>query len=372
VSVIVPAYNEGRVILKTVTSLLAQRYAGAFEIIVVDDGSGDNTYQLVHDAYADSRTVSVYRKENGGKASALNFGLARSRYDIVIALDADTIFAPDTMDELVQPLADPRVGAVAGNAKVGNRINLVTRWQALEYVTSQNLDRRAFSLLDGITVVPGAVGAWRRALVETVGGFRSDTLAEDQDLTLAIRRAGHSIAYADGAIGYTEAPDTFGALAKQRFRWSFGTLQCAWKYRSALFDRRYGTLGFAALPNTWLFQLLLPAISPLADLAFVYSLLSIALTRSEHGNTFAMASMAHVFTYYAIFLLVDWLAAAVAFLMEPGEDKSLTWLILIQRFAYRQLMYWVVVRSFKAAFVGRVVGWGKLDRKATVQLPVAS
>jgi len=372
VSIVVPAYNEGPVILKTVTSLLAQRYSGPFEIIVVDDGSSDNTYQLVHDAYADSRVVSAYRKENGGKASALNFGLERARYDIVIALDADTIFARDTMDELVQPLADPAVGAVAGNAKVGNRVNLVTRWQALEYVTSQNLDRRAFSLLNGITVVPGAVGAWRRALVESAGGFRSDTLAEDQDLTLAIRRAGHSIAYADGAIGYTEAPDTFGALAKQRFRWSFGTLQCAWKYRSTLFNRRYGTLGFAALPNTWLFQLLLPAISPLADLAFVYSLVSIALTRSEHGNTFAMASMAHVFTYYAVFLLVDWLAAAIAFLMEPGEDKSLTWLILIQRFAYRQLMYWVVVRSFKAAFVGRVVGWGKLERKATVQLPVAS
>ena len=185
---------------------------------------------------------------------------------------------------------------------------------------------------------------------------------------MAIRRAGHSIAYADGAIGYTEAPDTFRALAKQRFRWSFGTLQCAWKYRSTMFNARYGSLGFAALPNTWLFQLLLPALSPLADLAFVYSLLSIALTRSEHGNTFAMASMAHVFTYYAVFLLVDWLAAAIAFLMEPGEDKSLTWLILIQRFAYRQLMYWVVVRSFKAAFVGRFVGWGKLERKATVQI----
>jgi peptidoglycan-N-acetylglucosamine deacetylase len=264
------------------------------------------------------------------------------------------------------------LGAVAGNAKVGNRVNLVTRWQALEYVTSQNLDRRAFSLLDGIIVVPGAVGAWRKSLVEAVGGFRADTLAEDQDLTLAIRQAGHSIAYADGAIGYTEAPDSFGALAKQRFRWSFGTLQCAWKYRQTLFRGRYGSLGWAALPNTWLFQLLLPAISPLADLMFAYSLISIGLTRYQHGSTYALTSLAHVFTYYAVFLLVDWLAAALAFLMEPGEDKSLTWLILIQRFAYRQLMYWVVVRSFKAAIQGRVVGWGKLERKATAQLPVAT
>ncbi len=372
VSIVVPAYNEGKVILKTIGSLVTQRYAGPLEVIVVDDGSADNTYQLVRDAYPDGRVVSVYRKENGGKASALNFGLARARYDVVVALDADTLFAPDTIDELVQPLADPTVGAVAGNAKVGNRVNLVTRWQALEYVTSQNLDRRAFSLLDGITVVPGAVGAWRKSLVQSAGGFRADTLAEDQDLTLSIRERGHSIAYADGAIGYTEAPDSLRTLARQRFRWSFGTLQCAWKYRHTLLRPRYGTLGWAALPNTWLFQLLLPAISPLADLAFVYSLVSILLTRYYHGTTYAMTSMAHVFTYYAIFLLVDWLAAAVAFLMEPGEDKSLTWLILIQRFAYRQLMYWVVVRSFMAAIQGRVVGWGKLERKATVRLPVAS
>ncbi len=372
VTVIVPAYNEGKVILKTIASLLSQRYGGTIEIIIVDDGSADNTYQIVRESYADSRAVSVYRKENGGKASALNAGLARAKAEFIIALDADTIFAPDTVAELVEPLADPRVGAVAGNAKVGNRVNLVTRWQALEYVTSQNLDRRAFSMLNGITVVPGAVGAWRKSLVDAVGGFRNDTLAEDQDLTLSIRQAGHSIAYADGAIGYTEAPDSFGALTRQRFRWSFGTLQCAWKYRTALFRPRYGSLGWAALPNTWLFQLLLPAISPLADLMFAYSLLSIVLTRYQHGTTYALTSLAHVFTYYAVFLFVDWLAAALAFLMEPGEDKSLTWLILIQRFAYRQLMYWVVVRSFKAAFQGRGVGWGQLERKATVQLPVAS
>jgi cellulose synthase/poly-beta-1,6-N-acetylglucosamine synthase-like glycosyltransferase/peptidoglycan/xylan/chitin deacetylase (PgdA/CDA1 family)/spore germination protein YaaH len=372
VSIIVPAYNEARVIVRTVRSLVAQRYAGPIEIIVVDDGSPDDTYGVVRKAFAAEPTVAVYRKENGGKASALNVGIAASHHEIVIALDADTLFARDTVAKLVQPLADPQVGAVAGNAKVGNRVNLVTRWQALEYVTSQNLDRRAFSLLDGITVVPGAVGGWRKSLVVAVGGFQADTLAEDQDLTLRIRRAGFSIAYADGAVGYTEAPDTLRTLARQRFRWSFGTLQCAWKQRDTLFRARFGSLGWAALPNVWLFQLLLPAISPLADLAFVYSILSIGLTRYQHGATYALTSLEHVFTYYAVFLFVDWLGSALAFLMEPGEDRSLTWLILIQRFAYRQLMYWVVVRSFKTALQGRGVGWGKLERKATVRLPLAS
>ena len=368
VSVVIPAFNEEKVMSRTIDSLLAQQYAGALEIIVVDDGSTDSTYQQARATYGEHQRVRVFTKANGGKASALNFGIAHALHEVIIALDADTLFARDTVAELVQPLADPRVAAVAGNAKVGNRINLVTRWQALEYVTSQNLDRRAFSLLDCITVVPGAVGAWRRPVINEVGGFRDDTLAEDQDLTLAVRRAGYSVAYADGAVALTEAPDTLRALARQRFRWSFGTLQCAWKHRATLFRRSYGTLGWIAMPNVWLFQLLLPALSPLADLMFVFSLLSVWATRTSHGGTYALVNLEQVLTYYAVFLLVDWAAAMIAFLFEPREEKQLTWLIFIQRFAYRQIMYWVVVKSFAAAIRGHVVGWGKLERKATVEL----
>ena len=368
-SIIVPAYKEEKVITATIRSLLAQEYAGPIEIVVVDDGSPDRTYDVAHEAFGTDPHVRVFRKPNGGKASALNFGIARAQGEIVVCLDADTVFEPTTLAELVEPLRDPRVGAVAGNAKVGNRVNLVTRWQAVEYVTSQNLDRRAFSLLDGITVVPGAVGAWRKSLVEEVGGFSDDSLAEDQDLTLTIRRGGHRIAYADRAIGWTEAPDTLATLARQRFRWSFGTLQCAWKHRDVLFRPRYGSLGLVAMPNVWIFQLLLPAISPLADLLFLWSLVSVWLVKAEHGATYALTNLEHVLTFYAVFLLVDWLAAVAAFLLEPEEDRSLTWLIFLQRFAYRQVMYWVVVRAFVVAARGRLVGWGKLERKATVQVP---
>ena len=373
VSVIIPAYNEEKVVVQTISSLLKQRYDGPLEIMLVDDGSSDDTALICEEAYGRHAQVTVYRKPNGGKASALNYGIQRARHEIVIGLDADTLFDDDTVAELVQPLADPKVGAVAGNAKVGNRINLVTRWQALEYVTSQNLDRRAFSLLDCITVVPGAVGAWRRSRVIEVGGFKEDTLAEDQDLTLALRRAGYSVAYADGAIAYTEAPDTLRGLAKQRFRWSFGTLQCTWKHRDAFFRRKYGSLGWVALPNVFLFQLLLPAVSPIADLMFVLSIFSVWINALDHSVggrlEYGLVNLEQVLTYYAVFLLVDWLAAVLAFLMEPDEDKQLTWLIFLQRFAYRQVMYWVVVRSFAAALSGRLVGWGKLDRKGTVELP---
>ncbi len=369
VTVVVPAYREERVIVRTVASLLAQDYRGPLDIVVVDDGSPDQTFAEAERAFGDEPRVRLYRKPNGGKASALNYGIAHTSAEIVVCLDADTQFEPETVRHLVAPLANPRVGAVAGNAKVGNRVNLVTRWQALEYVTSQNLDRRAFSLLDCITVVPGAVGAWRRSCMVEAGEFTGDTLAEDQDLTIRIRRRGHSIAYAERAIAWTEAPDELGALSAQRFRWSFGTLQCAWKHRDLLLRRGSGALGWVALPNTWLFQLLLTALSPLADLMFVWALFNVWLTWRTHGESYSLTDLLHVMMFFAVFILTDWLGAMIAFMMEPDEERGLAWLVMLQRFAYRQIMYSVVVRSVIAAIRGRVVGWGQLERKATVELP---
>ena len=372
VSVVVPAYNEERVIVHTVQSLLAQRYGGSLEIIVVDDGSPDRTAAVVTAEFQDHPAVRIVRKPNGGKASALNLGVRDAKGEIVVAVDADTVLAPGAIEALILPLADERVGAVAGNAKVGNRINLVTRWQAVEYVTSQNLDRRAFALLNCITVVPGAVGAWRRQLVLDAGGFSEQTMAEDQDLTLTLLRRGWHIAYADQAIAYTEAPDTLPGLSRQRFRWSFGTLQCAWKHRGALFRRRYGTLGFVALPNVWVFQLAFPFLAPIADVLFVWSLATVYLNKLQHGAEYAMQSLQQVVVYYLAFLAVDWLAGIAALLMEPGEEKGLSWLLLLQRFVYRQVLYLAVVKAVFAAAQGRARGWGKLVRKGTVELPKAA
>lgn len=372
VSVVVPAYSEEKVIVRTVQSLLAQEYPGTLEIIVVDDGSPDRTADVVTAAFENNPSIRVLRKPNGGKASALNVGVREATGEIVVAVDADTLLAPGAIEALVAPLSDDRVGAVAGNAKVGNRINLVTRWQAVEYITSQNLDRRAFSLLNCITVVPGAVGAWRRGLVLDAGGFSEQTLAEDQDLTLTLLRRDWHIAYADQAIAYTEAPDTLRGLSRQRFRWSFGTLQCAWKHRGALFRRRYGTLGFVALPNVWVFQLLFAFVAPVADLLFGWSLATVYWNKVQHGAEYAMQSLQQVVLYYLAFLAVDWLAGIAALLMEPREEKGLSWLLLLQRFVYRQVLYWAVVRAVFAAAQGRARGWGKLVRKGTVDLPRAA
>ena len=366
VSIIVPAYNEEKVISRTIDSLLTSDYQN-FEILVVDDGSPDKTLEIVRESFSDNPKIKIFTKENGGKAEALNFGLHRAAGEVVVALDADTLFDEKTVGALIRRFSDTRIGAVAGNAKVGNRINVVTKWQALEYVTSQNLDRRAFASLNCITVVPGSVGAWRRDVLEKIGGFSIDTLAEDQDLTIQVRKLGYKIGYEEDAIAWTEAPDTMGGLAKQRFRWSYGTLQCMWKHKNALFNPRYGTLGFVAMPNIWIFQVIFPLLSPLMDLMFVWSFVSFFINWLEHGKEYSPANLEAVMFYYALFLAVDWLGAFFAFLLEKGEQKKLLWWLFFQRFGYRQVMYQVMVKSVLRAIRGNTVDWNKVERKATVK-----
>jgi cellulose synthase/poly-beta-1,6-N-acetylglucosamine synthase-like glycosyltransferase/peptidoglycan/xylan/chitin deacetylase (PgdA/CDA1 family)/spore germination protein YaaH len=367
VSVVIPAFNEEKVIVRSLQSLLASAYE-KFEIIVVDDGSTDGTLEALQANFADDKRVAIYSKPNEGKAETLNFGWRKSKGEVIIALDADTQFGPETIAALAHRFADPKIGAIAGNAKVGNRINIVTKWQALEYVTSQNFDRRAFASLNCITVVPGSVGAWRRSVLEETGGFSPDTLAEDQDLTIQVRKLGYSIGYEESAIGLTEAPDSLRDLAKQRFRWSYGTLQCMWKHKDAMLNPRYGSLGFIGMPNVWIFQVIFPLISPLMDLMFLWTLLWALIATLEHQQEYAHTptNMNQVIFYYALFLAVDWAGAFVAFLMEKSEEKRLLIWLFIQRFGYRQVMYWVMVKSVLTALRGALVGWGKIERKATV------
>ena len=367
VSILVPAYNEQLVIVNTIRSLLASDYS-SYEIIVIDDGSQDSTSRVVTEHFGNDQRVRLFTVPNGGKATALNIGLRHARGEIVIALDADTLFAPETVGALAHRFYDKTLGAIAGNAKVGNRVNLVTRWQALEYITSQNMDRRAFASLNCITVVPGAVGAWRKTLLDKVGGFPSDTLAEDQDLTLRIRRLGYHIGYEETAIAWTEAPHNLRSLAKQRFRWAYGTLQCMWKHRDALFRPRYGALGFVAMPNVWIFQILFPLISPVMDLMLLYVLIASAIDRWQQPTGYSSTNLQQVFLYYALFLAIDWVSACFAFMLERRERWRLLWWLFLQRFCYRQVMYYVMIKSVTMAIRGPVVGWGKLERKATAEV----
>jgi len=370
VSVIIPAYNEENVIVKTVQRILASTLHD-LEIVIVDDGSKDNTALLVQQSYGTDPRIKLLRLANGGKANALNAGLAVAQGEIIIALDADTQFNRDTIARLVRWFGDPKVGAVAGNAKVGNRINMITRWQALEYIVAQNLERRALAGLDTMTVVPGAVGAWRRSVLIGLGGFPTDTLAEDQDLTINVQRAGYRVLFDSSAIAWTEAPATVRGLAKQRFRWAYGTLQCLWKYRRLTFNPRYGTLGMIALPQVWLFQIALTALAPLADLLLIWQLAWQYIAYLQHGAEFNNTDLITVGIYYAIFVVVDLLAAILGFVMEKRENWSLLWWLVLQRFGYRQIMYYVVIRSLLTAIKGPFVGWGKLERAGTVTVRTA-
>ena len=365
VSVLIPAYNEAKVIASSIRRILESRYAN-LEVIVVDDGSTDATAAVVAARYAHEPRVRLLTVANGGKARAVNTALRASRGTVIVALDADTQFEPDTLPRLVRWFTDPKVGAVAGNAKVGNRINLITCWQALEYITAQNLERRALAALGAITVVPGAVGAWRREALEQLGGFPADTLAEDQDLTIAVQKAGYQTLFDSEAIAWTEAPDTVRGLARQRFRWAYGTLQCLWKHRDATFRPRYGALGTVALPQVWLFQIIFSVVSPLVDLLLVWQIAATSLDYLQHRGQFNSDNLEKMAIFYAAFMIVDLAASALAFAMEKREQWSLLWWLVLQRFGYRQLMYYVVVRSVWTALRGPSVGWGRQERKATV------
>ena len=352
VSIIVPAYNENVNAVKTVSNLLQSDYP-AFEIIFVNDGSKDNTYELVKNAFAGNEKVKVFDKPNGGKASALNLGIEKSTAEFVVCIDADTQLKTDAVSRLMESFIDDDTGAVAGNVKVGNEINMLTKWQSIEYITSQNFDRKAFDMLNCITVVPGAIGAFRKEALEDAGGFTTDTLAEDCDLTMRILRTGYRVRSNSEAIAMTEAPEKMEQFLKQRFRWSFGVMQTFYKHRDAVFNPKYKGLGLVALPNILIFQILLPLFSPLADLLMLAGIFT--------GNA------ERIGFYYLIFQLVDLAGAIIAFSFERQNIMKL-WMLIPQRFTYRWLMYYILFKALSKAMKGELQGWGVLKRTGNVTM----
>jgi cellulose synthase/poly-beta-1,6-N-acetylglucosamine synthase-like glycosyltransferase len=368
VTVLIPAFNEERVIERSIRDVLASEQVRV-EVIVIDDGSKDRTSEVVERHFGGDDRVRLIKLGNGGKARALNHGLEVARSDIVVALDADTQFEPGTIARLARWFAaDPRLGAVAGNAKVGNRMNLVTKWQALEYVTAQNLERRALAWLGAMTVVPGAVGAWRKSAILDVGGYPPDTLAEDQDLTIAIQRAGWRVTYDQSAVAWTEAPQSLHQLARQRFRWAFGTIQCVWKHRAVLKHGRPRGLALVGLPQTLLFQLAFAAVSPVIDLALIVSIFLTANSIHEHGYTAVQGDLGRTAFFWLLFAAIDLTAGLIAFALERREKWTLMLWLLPQRFGYRQLMYYVVIKALVQALRGPRVGWTSIARSGRVNV----
>ena len=369
VAVLIPAYNEEAVIVRTIRSVMMSSYKN-IRIIVIDDGSKDRTLEVARDAYPkeiESGRLTILTKPNGGKAEALNFALNQTDEEIYVGIDADGVIAHDAIARLVCHFANPQIGAVAGNAKVGNRVNLWTRWQALEYITSQNFERRALDLFDVVMVVPGAIGAWRTAAVRAGNGYHANTVAEDADLTMNLLEQGYSVIYEDQALAFTEAPVNANGLMRQRFRWSFGILQAVFKHRGAITKHR--AMGLFALPNIVIFQILLPLVSPLIDLMFVVGIINYLIDRHFHPETASTASFYKLLTFFLTFTVIDFLASALAFALERKHpaSKGDGWLLFhiwIQRFSYRQLFSVVLFRTVKRAVDGKPFAWDKLDRTA--------
>lgn len=353
VTIIVPAYNEEVDAVSSLENLLNQDYPN-YDIVFVDDGSKDNTYNKVKTALGTNEKIHIYTKPNGGKASALNFGIAHTDAEFVVCIDADTKLRSNAVSMLMRHFfadKEGRVGAVAGSVKVGNTVNVLTKWQAIEYTTSQNFDRMAYAAINAITVVPGAIGAFRRKAILDAGGLTTDTLAEDCDLTIRVNKAGYRVENENGAIALTEAPEKLGQFIKQRTRWCFGIMQTFWKNRAAMFHPKYKGLGLWALPNMLVFQFIIPTFSPLADVLMVVGLFT--------GN------IGKVLLYYLLFLLVDASISIMAYLHEHERLWGLFW-IIPQRLCYRWIMYVVLFKSYIKAIKGELQSWGVLKRTGSV------
>jgi peptidoglycan-N-acetylglucosamine deacetylase len=353
VSIIVPAYNEEVNAVRTVNGLLLSDYPN-FDIIFVDDGSKDKTYANILAAFENNLKVRVLTKPNGGKASALNFGIEQADGEILVCIDADTILTRDAISLMIPFFVDGKVAGVAGSVRVGNTLNLLTNWQSIEYITSQNFDRRAFDFVNAILVIPGAIGAFRKSAIDEIGAFTTDTLAEDCDLTLRLLCAGYIVRTCNEAMALTEAPEDRPMFLKQRFRWSFGMMQSFWKHRDLLFSFKKINIGWIVLPNLLIYNFIIPLFSPVVDIMFIAGLFT------KHAGEYLF--------FYVLYFVVDCIISSLAYRYDNQNFDIKTALYLfIQRFIYRQLLFFVLLKAYLKAMKGELASWGVLKRTGNVK-----
>src|SRR5213592_369940 len=353
VSIVVPAYNEESVIRSSLSSLLELRYP-YYEIIAVDDGSTDATYERMKEFEGNHYgvKVAVFRKENSGKADALNYGVRRSNAPIVVCMDSDSRLTPDALRYAIRHFADKSVGAVAGNVKVANRHNIWTKLQALEYIEGLNMVRKAQAFLRTVNVIPGPMGIFRGCALQGTGGYDSDTFAEDFDMTVKILADGWKIHYEPKAVAYTEAPEGLLDIIKQRYRWSRGILQALRKQRHLLTE----TKGVVTTPlSLWymIFEgLVWPAMNIFANLFFVWIALVFGMTKL-------------LVLWWLLLTVLDLLIAFYAIVMER-EDLSLALYSIFYRFFYVLIIDVCKVFATLEELVGLDMSWGKLARKGRI------
>jgi peptidoglycan-N-acetylglucosamine deacetylase len=366
VCVVIPAFNEVSSIERVVREALASDYEH-LTVLVVDDGSTDRTCDVVHTAFGGDPRVTLLRQGNMGKWHALNTAYQSVESDIVVAVDADAVLRPDAIGRLVAHFADPKVGAVAGNVKVSNRVNLLTRLQALEYITAQNIDRRAAEALNAMLVVPGAIGAWRAQAVREAGLYSNETITEDADLTVSVLRQGYRVVFEPRAVSETEAPQTPRAFLRQRLRWTFGMMQTAWKHKGAAREAR--AVGLVAIPDLWLAGVSLGLLAPVADLVFLAVLFDLSVDVALGAPVLDRPMSLAMLAGYLALPLIDALAILMALRFERTEPLRLIALMPLQRLVYRPLLYFTLYRAVARAIRGTLESWGASIRFGTLNAP---
>jgi cellulose synthase/poly-beta-1,6-N-acetylglucosamine synthase-like glycosyltransferase len=349
VTILVPVYNEEAVIVAALRSLLALRYP-TFHVIVIDDGSTDRTFERASEVAGcyGNKTVRVLRKTNSGKASALNVGIAAATTPFILCMDGDSRLHRDTLRFAMRHFVDPRIGAVAGNVKVVNRHNLWTRLQALEYIEGLNTVRRSQGFLRVVNIIPGPIGVFRREALIGAGGYDTDTFAEDADLTLKLLTAGWHIAYEERAIAYTEAPERYLDLVKQRYRWTRGILQALRKRVSWLGAPKRGIAVWLSLLVMLFEAVLWPAMNVLGNLLFTLAALSAGVASG-------------VFYWWALLTMLDVAAALYAIGME-GEDLRLVPYAVAYRFFFITMIDVAKLFAVVEELARVRMTWGKLER----------
>lgn len=354
VSIIVSAFNEEMVIEKTIKSIFCSTYR-KFEVIVINDGSSDNTWLVLKELKKKYKRLTVINQKNHGKATALNTGIQRATGEVLITADADTVFMKDTVSNLAWHFNDKKIGAVAGFIKVGNCRSILTRWQALEYISGISMERFAQSFFGNIMITPGACGAWSKKAVLESGGFSSDTLAEDCDLTLKIQKSGYKSITDLNAIAYTEAPKTVKDLLKQRFRWMYGNLQVFWKQKDMVFNPKFGFLGMFILP-----QAIFAILVQLIFMPFTYVML---IENFVSGNYQAAL-------WYIVAIIILQFFISLFSIWISKEKLSNLLIVPIYRFIAEPLRAYLLYASVISILKGQLVGWNKVTRTGDVKAVV--
>lgn len=346
VSVLVPCYNEGPTVENCLNSLLDQSY-DHYEVILVDDGSSDDTRQIIEGLAARHQRVRAFSKPNGGKATALNFAMRQAKGEIIVCMDADSIFIPSTLAKLVASFQDPSVVGVGGNVRVVNRRQTMGRYQAIEYITGLAIQRRAFSYLGCMQVISGAIGAFRKDVLLAMGGYATDTIVEDMDMTIELARRRRKTVYNPEAIAYTEAPEDIGDFLKQRIRWTYGGFQVAAKHRDLLFRRRFSRMGTVGLPYFVIF----PWVDVVVSLLMVVSLVRAILTGDGLG-------------LLAFFVIMSLIQAAIVMyaLILDRQSKRLALVAGLDNLYYNHLITYATLKAGLDYIRRKNQGWNKVKR----------